>query len=375
MSDIALKVSLHGFDGKSYKAMFMFLQGPCRGKATIVDVEESDAEIIDIDQMNSKTILEGRIAKKSGKAIIVMSLDQVKMDGVFFIKKPIQAVAMMNVFADVIKSNKDRRNKDKRQTKVDGIESIKAKNNAGKAGLSMDNEFTSGFTIETGVKKSNNELAAYTYDFRNCAQGYVQSGVKLATSKQVALKLKFGWKTIIIDPTLQRIWIDADDNQTIKYIAIESTSGVITKANAAPFDIKSNEHMLRSEMYQTIEEFLWKISLWTSKGRFPSGVDLNRNVFLTRWPNLTRMAYIPHSLRISALLTEKPMTLLAVAKTLDIPNEYVFAFFSAACALGIAGQHTAVNEEKVNSEVSKPKEVTTEKKGLFGRIMNKLRGN
>jgi hypothetical protein len=36
-----LQVSLQGMDGRAHKTMLMFLQGPCKGSAVVVDVQSA----------------------------------------------------------------------------------------------------------------------------------------------------------------------------------------------------------------------------------------------------------------------------------------------------------------------------------------------
>ncbi|MBI5618632.1 MAG: hypothetical protein HY943_20335 [Gammaproteobacteria bacterium] len=92
-----------------------------------------------------------------------------------------------------------------------------------------------------------------------------------------------------------------------------------------------------------IEAVLWEMALWTYRGRLPAGTDLAQRVKLTRWPNFTRLIEIPESLRIAAILSQQALTLPFVAEALHVPQRYVFAFYGAAHALGIA--------EKVQREV------------------------
>ncbi len=47
------------------------------------------------------------------------------------------------------------------------------------------------------------------------------------------------------------------------------------------------------------------------------------------WPTLTRLASIPHALRIAALLYDHPYPLADAARLLGIEQRYVFAFYSA----------------------------------------------
>ena len=124
------------------------------------------------------------------------------------------------------------------------------------------------------------------------------------------------------------------------------------------------------EKFQTMDAFLWKVAIWTSKGRYPHGIDINLPVFLKQWPNFTRLVITLHALRITALLMQGPRTLINIAETLDIKYQYVFIYFSAVYALGIAGQ-----SERMSDAVVEPAKLkVNEKKGLLSRIMSRLRG-
>ncbi|MCW8879365.1 MAG: hypothetical protein OQK51_20105 [Kangiellaceae bacterium] len=86
----------------------------------------------------------------------------------------------------------------------------------------------------------------------------------------------------------------------------------------------------------SLEAFVWKIALWSSRGCIPKETDLGRPVYLSEWPNFTKLVCFPHAMRIASLLIEKPTRLQDVAEQLRIPQRYVFGFFSAAKALEIS---------------------------------------
>ena len=82
---------------------------------------------------------------------------------------------------------------------------------------------------------------------------------------------------------------------------------------------------------------IWNLTLIACRGRIPLGTDPMAPVTLHHWPNLTRLQLFPHAFRIAALWMRKPSSLRDTAETLNIPQRYVFAFYSATKALGLAG--------------------------------------
>lgn len=96
---------------------------------------------------------------------------------------------------------------------------------------------------------------------------------------------------------------------------------------------------LASETIQVLatEALLWKLGLWTCRGRIPYATSLADRMYLRHWPNFTRLLRTPDALRIAALLTRHPMQLVRVAEALRIPQRHVFAFFAAASTIGLMG--------------------------------------
>ncbi|MEN9501907.1 MAG: hypothetical protein RI964_1192 [Pseudomonadota bacterium] len=116
-----------------------------------------------------------------------------------------------------------------------------------------------------------------------------------------------------------------------------------------------------------LEAFVWVCCLLTAKGRLARGVDINQKVALKHWPNLTRLEQFPHIMRISALWNQRPSTLFDIAKALNVPQRYVFSFYTAANTLNLF----ELDQTKLKSrEKEKPKE----SRGLFSRLLKRLLG-
>jgi len=91
-----LKVSLHGMTPQSGHLMIKYLELCCKKIASVVDTGESQVEIIDVDLAKSKTILKDRLEQPHSKPLIVLSMHEVLSDKVIYVKKPINASAMVN---------------------------------------------------------------------------------------------------------------------------------------------------------------------------------------------------------------------------------------------------------------------------------------
>lgn len=122
-----------------------------------------------------------------------------------------------------------------------------------------------------------------------------------------------------------------------------------------------------TEKRYDMEAFVWSTSLLTSQGRLKRNADASQKIALKSWPNLTRLEQIPHIMRIAALWNQRPGNVFDIVEWLDIPQRYVFAFYTAAETLNLF----EVDETKL-----KTREKTAPKKqrGLFARLLKRLIG-
>ncbi len=197
-------------------------------------------------------------------------------------------------------------------------------------------------------------------------QSHFAHACERADAKNRCVKIKTPRGSICLSPHEQQVVVEFSDSQlrTLSVIPI-SDSGVSLRVQ------ESDDPIEPKYAVSTIsrDALLWKTSLWASRGRFPADTDLNTPVFLRRWPNLTRLPLFPHALRIAALWTNQPHSLLDTAKVLGIPQRHVFGFYSAAHALGLA----STGRRAVDTLIEPSPPQKNRYQGLFGRILKHLR--
>ncbi len=395
-TDPPLKIALYGMDDRSCKTMQHFLQGPCKGVAVVVEPENADVDLLDADAVNAKEILQQRQQKAAGRPIIAMSLEGIKIDNVIYLKKPVTKADLLNTIARCKKlcqsiakhyppheetSHSDKKellNKVQTQSvippvfetvsnTVDLNEQKKTAKHKTSRQLS-EGGFVGFLGVLPDIDFSVEEQAlSARYNPGDYYQGYVHSAISVTNDKGRVMQINCNWKPMIIFPKSHEIWLDADEAM------IRSFSGIKLNKDSGfslhPADLQKQQKKLDLNKFQSIEGFLWKLAIWTSKGRYPDKLDIEKPVYLSRWPNFTRLVITPHALRITALLIQQPQPLLHVAKVLNIKPQYVFVFISACMAIGIAGQAVRRSDHLIAAE--KPEK--TKKSGLFQKIMTKLR--
>ena len=400
-----LKVALHGMDERSSKMMTMYLQGPCKGAAVVVEHNSSECDIFDIDSLNGQELLDRHLKNDLQRPVIVLSVRENALDNVFFIKKPVKTDDMLTTL-DRVQSWQKPLPEVSSSSFISKTESSDSDIPLPTASVSQSSleEDTGTTALKTYVIKTDEQqksskheaamqlsekgfgafIGAVTgidvndpkqfhkahYNPKEYFQGYVDSAFKVSRAKGQTRQLNTGWNPLIIFPHNDEVWLDVDESQLRAFsgLAINKTLG--SKMSISPLSPDGLAEHRRLDRFYSMDAFLWKVACWASKGRFPVTLDVNKPVYLKHWPNFTRLLVTPHGLRIAALLIKGPRTMGNIAEVLNIKPQYVFVFISAAYSLGLAGQVKREADMLVQSPEIQP----SKNQSLLGRILSVLRG-
>ncbi len=400
-----LKVALYGMDGRSYKMMSMYLQGPCRGAAVVVNDINAECDIFDADTINGQQLLQEHLANKVQRPLIVLSLHEQQQEHIIAVKKPVKTDEMLAALAKAREQALKPQTKPIANTAMASDASAQSKVIDREVSTAADNDeapkeaqlkryvidsdeqkksskhqaamqlnekgFGSFIGTLTGIDVNDpKQFARAYYNPKEFFQGYVDSAFKVSRSKGQVRQLNSGWNPLIIFPQTDEVWLDVDESQLRAFagLAINKTLGEKMTVTPLPQDSVNSERAL--EGFYSMDAFMWKIACWASKGRYPVTIDIKQPVYIKHWPNFTRLLVTPHALRIAALLVQGPRTLDNVAEVLNIKPQYVFVFISAASALGLAGQV----KREADVLVQSPEVKSNKNKGLLSRILSVLRG-
>lgn len=400
-----IKLALYGMDPRSCKTMELYLKGPCRGIAAVVEEAEADIDILDADHPKAGEILQKRNENQSTRPIILLSLERLSIPNTHFLQKPVKAVQLIETLLKLkprtaapkpLRSfepqKHERQHKheshkhtpaavpqeasaspDQAITKPAQSHPEQSVKRRSASAMQMNEGGYTGFlgTLSDIDFNDPDHLEKAYFEPKRFFLGYVQSAYKVARSEGRALQLQSMWKPLFIYPGRQQIWVDADEKHLRVMAGIEQNKTLNSYVSLIPFDVNIDKDQKDMNKFQNMDAFLWKLTLWTSKGRLPIELNAQHPVFLTQWPNFTRLMITPDAMRISALLAQGPRTPLDIIRVLNVRPEYVFAFISACHALGILDQSIRHTDELV-APVEQPK--VAKKHGLLGKILSKLRG-
>ncbi|XXQ68463.1 alpha-glucan phosphorylase [Neisseriaceae bacterium B1] len=189
---------------------------------------------------------------------------------------------------------------------------------------------------------------------------------------------------LAVFPSIQRVWVAVDSVQ-LKDLCRQEALEI--KMKHVPED--SN---LQERANATTTSSLWQIALWTANGRLVQPLNPNTVFKLKSWPNLTRLAPLPESMRLSAFLTKTSVSLNMLYKLMPLDMADILNYIAATYLtdyLGItqqvqetsgAGVQNSATQATINTASVTPKQeqvqaarpAQQQSGGILSRLMKKL---
>ncbi len=395
-----LRISLIGMDQRARDALQLFFHNLCHDDYLLADDSAADISIFDMDALHAQKSRAEHSQKHPQRPAILVSLLECEHDGAAFLKKPIQPQELLSALEKIRReltageriaatapvdepkgklprppvldmavsttgydANEDAAAPEKQEEEL-------APNYSGEIiPLFPDThrkEEQSGQPEVVVPEPPQKEKAAFLYNPESYLQGYIQKACQLARQQNRNVSLLGPWRPIIILPETREIWVEQSHAHlyALSVMAIQPEDVTITPLESGEMPPEEGGSIL------PIELFLWKLAVRTARGRIPVGTDLRAPIHLTHWPNLSRLMPIHHGLRIAALWTSQPVSLMETATILNIPPKYIFSFYSAANALGLI-----VHEKRSNDDDRPSRQANQQQEhiGLFRKILARLR--
>ncbi len=357
-----------GMNERMQNTLRLFFKGPCGNRCVLVDKERAEACIVDLDSYGGNDLYEAHRQQYPEQPCIVLSLNKTEIDGVVFLLKPLNRDDVMEALETIIQQLQSKDLKEEplvptAKTPEPKLSSVSVSN---KSAMRL-NEQETRLLVGTAADIDHldpEQLKRVMYDTSNFFQGYLQQAIAEASSnnRNVEMETPSGAITIIQNGYYLRA--QPTESQLRNLSRVPLLHGMTMKFSDIDGDL-----VTAKTCKTNAASIVWKVTLWAARGRVPIGTDLELPIYLKRWPNMTRLTIFPYAMRIAALWINQPCSLLDTAKMLDIPQRYVFSFYSATHALGLSAISQRSSDRSVQSE---PKQ-QHQKHSLFSRILATLR--
>jgi len=371
MEDKAIiSVNAIGLDDRSLKTLSFFFKKFCNDSCEISSEHEAEVFLINMDSVDAGEQLE-RIKRRYPKSpLILTSIKLIDNKEHYFLRKPMVAKHLLVILSDIRDSSAS-----SDIVEVDNdVQSPAEDTSAGHAAQLLNEQEITAFVgnAEDIDLYKPNELSKVFFEPQHYFLGSLHQAYQLAKKESSVVKITGLWRPIIIFPNENQIYIDLSDRQlqSICVVSLQSEQSRID--NTIKIDKidsqTAREECAKKDKFQNLESFIWKMALWTSRGRLPKGISLDSPVYLSAWPNMTRLIVTPYALRIAAYWISHPRTLMNLTKHLAIPQRYIFSFFTATYMTSLSGSANRASDSLILPTKIQP----TSKQNFFSRIMNKL---
>ena len=375
--DAALRIGPIGLDERQRNALRMVFDGKCRGLYCFAEDRAPEAWIVDLDHHGASDALAEQWRSHGRHPALFMSLQdpgELRIGGEavegFFLRKPFRVddfVAHLPALADAARLAKPLVTPTIQPVSEHRIDAARVAevHGSSRAARLLNEEVTLslvGNNPDVDLRDST-QLHQIYYDPEQFFQKRLEHAWQRAREAGRPMRVEGPWPVFTLFPAENRVQLSAPVREYRAAAMLPNLQGdgreILLDAN-----VKCAEPSL------AYPSFLWKLALWASRGRLPKGTPINTPVFLRWWPNFTRLDLTPAALAIAALWSREPHTLATSAQVLTIPQRWLFAFFSAATALELAGV-TKRSVDLMFTPQPLPKAPPTQ--NLLGRVLDKLR--
>lgn len=393
---LPMVVETKGMTEQMQNMLRQFFQGQCKGKYMLSD-KGGEICIIDLDTYEGSKLRDSLKEQNANKQLILLSLHEPGAEGGVYLRKPVSIKALHEALEQAgkrISSHKKRQEAPKENSSNANL-TLVVDNTAKAAAAQIE------APLERPVLGRAKQAVATANPAKQLGAQNVQSmigtlqDVDLNDLEQIekiqykpdnylhnhmhkifaALKSDSRYESASLDTPYGSIDIYPRDRAVALYFSeskLRILSSVPMKENELSIKYFTTEHREKpvdTSMLLDMDALLWKTALWASRGRVPAGVSIDTPIQLRNWPNLTRMTAFPHAVRIAALWAKAQYSLRSTIEILDIPQRYIFAFYSAAQATDLL----YVGAPSTTEPVAQAPVQTHKKRGLLQRILGHLR--
>ncbi len=353
----SIGVAVFGLDQRSQEMLRVAFNRAGKGAYELVEEAAADVGVVNMNKAGSAKLWAEYRTRHMTLPTIVLALQDPGIENTVFVARPIQ---IEKLFAAINKAAERSR-------------CLRVSKNNHQAPTEAPARRTE-VRLPEKKRQQIQTQKKYFFDPQHYLLGSIQHLLTAARKKKTACRLLIAndqdWQTITFFPGSGQVIVPLD-NACLQQLCTTPVYCIDTRTER--LDSKESTRLERSlaqcRDVQRLDAFLWQVSLWTAQGRVPAGTDLSAPIYLSCWPNLTRLRHAANIMRICTLLIEQARPLPLVARVLNIPRQQVFAFYTAAQSLGLVGYASREGDRLLTSDAP----ARHQQHKLLARILGKLK--
>ena len=164
--------------------------------------------------------------------------------------------------------------------------------------------------------------------------------------------------------TISGIIASSISNETLhKIISSQSHAFKSTKLSSADFEI-----LAKGQVIVPLNQIIWNAALYGSHGQLIEGHSTEVPIQLKAWPNLSRLDFEPHHMKLASIMAAQALTLKQIQLKTHLSWETIVGFYNAAYATNLI----VINPANLPT-TSTSKSAPPVKTSLLAKIANRLK--
>ncbi|MCZ4306741.1 hypothetical protein O4G98_18570 [Zoogloeaceae bacterium G21618-S1] len=323
-----VKIAAPWMDERSHTMLREFFRVGVKSRCVLVEPERAQAILIDLDRGDATRRLQDAHQRWPNVPIIELSVNHT--NEALFVRKPIRAKGMARALLSVRRRLRLSDDPVAESVSAPASEATGAHDATG--GVEDDSASLLMGTAHDVDATDPDSWARACYAPEDFLQGHLQAAAAQADASGRAVSMRGVWGTWIIPPGNGAIHVNMAD-RPLRSLCVVSMAAKEVRLTPVAADID----ITCAPDFISRDALLWKVALWTARGRVPHGTPLDQPVYLKHWPDLNALTPLPQALRMAALWLNHPLPLLDMAERLSVPQRNVFSFYTACAAIGLAG--------------------------------------
>lgn len=361
------RYALLGLDARSAQALQLALKYRARGSYTLCDASDAHVVIADFDTQAALAEYQALRTHQPDIPVIAIGAHRPEFPGLAaYLPKPVQLNALIELVEPLVQAAMEAP-RDQGVSPAKIAQAMKAID-AQRAAASLDGRVLNAGhqppDLKRGLSMTTQEESFQPDRF---LLGHVQKAFDGARETGKAIVLTYlSSHTIAFDPASDTVVTSLSDRQ-LRSVAMSPCYTLPLEVRPLPNGIAD---LAESGKYRvsSAEAFLWNLGYLTSRGRLPHTTQAAEQMYLRRWPNLTRTVLPRNAMRVIAYWVRQPCQLRHLHERLGVAIEDVFAVYSAAQAAGLAG-----SAQRQADGILDAFDVADDgRRGLFSAILKRL---
>jgi len=389
-----IKFNLLLVDERNTATTVFFFKQYCSDRCVIVAEKMADVFIINMDHPQAQVEYKRIKREFPQKICVLMALHQpVNVDYDYYLEKPIIASRFLNIVDELEKKILFREvsqrtlasdlvqqqvtSKENKTVKKQKVSKKIASAHAADLLTQKDSSLFSTKSIKVTVPEKQNKPSLKTFKLDEYILGAIYRAYTTACESKEVVKLSGLWRPIYFFPDTHEVYIDLSYSQLRSVCATPIMSQSDT---LVPREIKIEKskrewelkHCQKAERFRPIENFMWKVALFTARGRIPDFVNPKQVIHLNSWPNLTRLDLTPDIVKLIAFWSTAKHSLDDAIEQLNVRQKDTYALFTALYILGhISYSGGQVQSYKIQNKTSEA--LPSQTKNMLAKLVTKLK--